>query len=214
MKTSATSHAPSAAPYLPRCLRLRDGREVTLRAVEPTDAAEIIQAFERLSVDARYNRFMQHKKQLNAEALERSVNPQPGHDFVLVATIPAPDGIDIVGAAQYLRAEVNNPSVCEFSITVAKEWRGTGLATELLASLLRRAPSDGYTTMEGSVMAANTPMRALARKLGFEIEHVPEDATVVHVTHALEPEKVPPERPPEPVNRVANTAATPPPSAQ
>ena len=201
---------PSSSSYRSRRLHLRDGREVSLRAVVANDAAEIIQAFERLSADSRYHRFMQHKKQLNPAALERGVHPQPGRDFALLATIPAADGIDIVGGAQYVRAEENNASTCEFAITVAEDWRGSGLATGLLASLVRRAPRDGYTTMEGSVIAENTPMLALARKLGFQVEPVPEDGTVVRVKRALKPAK----RPPVPVNPAANTAATPPPSDQ
>lgn len=174
-----------SATCLTRGLKLRDGREVTLRAVDAADAAEIVQAFERLSADSRYNRFMQHKKQLDPAALERGVHPRPGRDFVLLATIPAADGIDIVGAAQYVRAYENNAKTCEFAITVAEDWRGSGLGAELLASLLRQAPGDGYAMMEGSVIAENAPMLALARKLGFQIDRVPEDATVVRVWRAL-----------------------------
>lgn len=190
-------------------LRLRDGREVLLRAVEAGDAAEVIQAFERLSADSRYRRFMQHKKQLNPAALERGLHPQPGRDFALLATIPATDGIDIVGGAQYVRADKNNAGTCEFAITVAEDWRGSGLATRLLARLVRRAPRDGYTTMEGSVIAENAPMLALARKLGFQVEPVPDDGTVVRVTRALRPAKPPP----VPLNPAADSAAAPPPSA-
>ena len=111
---------------------------------------------------------MQHKRQLDPAALDRGVHPRPGRDFAFVATIPAADGIDIVGAAQYVRAEDDDPSTCEFAITVAEDWRGSGLATQLLASLVRRARRDGYTRMEGSVIADNAPMLALARKLGFK----------------------------------------------
>lgn len=175
------------ASFSPRRLRLRNGREVTLRTVDASDSAEIVQAFERLSADSRYSRFMQHKKQLDPAALERGVHPRPGRDFVLLATIPAADGIDIVGAAQYVRANENNAKACEFAITVAEDWRGNGLSTELLAGLLRQAPGDGYTTMEGSVLAENTPMLALARRLGFQVDPVPGDATVVRVWRALEP---------------------------
>jgi len=199
----------ASTPYRPFRLRLRDGREVSLRAVAAGDAAEIIQAFERLSADSRYRRFMQHKKQLNPAALERGLHPQPGRDFALLATVPAADGIDIVGGAQYVRAAANNASTCEFAITVAEDWRGSGLATRLLASLVRRAPRDGYTLMEGSVIAENLPMLALARKLGFQVEPVPDDGTVVRVTRALKPAR----RPPVPVKPAADTAATPPPSA-
>ena len=198
-------------PYLSRRLRVRDNREVTLRTVAATDGDEIIQAFERLSSDARYNRFMQHKKQLMPDALEKGLNPQPGRGFALLATIPAADGIDIVGGAQYVIADDTRATTCEFAITVAEDWRGTGLATELMKTLLRRAPDDGYTTMEGSVIAANMPMLALARKLGFEVQRMPDDATVVLVTRALKPARL---NALGPVNLTANTAAAPQPSDQ
>jgi acetyltransferase len=177
--------AKPTAAYRPRRLRLRDGREVTLRAISPADAPEIAQAFERLSAASRYSRFMQHKRQLDPAALERGVRPRPGRDFAFVATVAATDGIDIVGAAQYVRAEEADPSTCEFAITVAEDWRGSGLATQLLASLVRRARHDGYTRMEGAVIADNAKMLALARKLRFTAHPESDDATVVRVERLL-----------------------------
>ena len=173
------------AQYRPRRLRLRDGREVTLRAIVVTDAAEIGHAFERLSADSRYYRFMQHKRELDPAALERGVHPRPGRDFAFVATSPAADGFDIVGAAQYVRTAGRRARSCEFAITVAEDWRGTGLGGQLLASLVRRARRDGYRTMEGSVIADNVPMLTLARKLKFTVHAVPEDTTVVRVQRTL-----------------------------
>lgn len=172
-------------PYRPRRLGLRDGREVTLRAIVPADAPEIVQAFERLSAESRYNRFMQHKKQIDGAALERGVHPRPGRDFAFVATIPAADGIDIVGAAQYVPASEGNEQTCEFAITVAEDWRGTGLAGQLLASLVRRARRDGYQAMEGWVLAENTAMLALAHKLRFKTEAVPGEAALLRVQRVL-----------------------------
>lgn len=169
----------------PRRLGLRDGRAVTVRAVDAADGAEVVQAFERLSADSRYNRFMQHKEQLDPVALERGVHLRAGRDFVLLATIPAPDGVDIVGAAQYVCANENNGKACEFAITVSEDWRGSGLGVELLASLLRQAPGDSYAMMEGSILAENAPMLVLARKLGFQIEPVSGDATVMRAWRAL-----------------------------
>ena len=186
-----------------RLLTLRDGRQVTVRAAVASDAAEMIQAFNRLSADSKYARFMAHKKQLNLAALERSLHPVPGQAFVFVATVPASDGLDIVGAAQYVRADSNSNSdsdsdsdsnsdsndsdkrACEFAITVAEDWRGSGLAVHLLASLVRRSRRDSYETMEGLVIAGNRPMLAVARKLRFKVESVPADATVVRVERQL-----------------------------
>lgn len=177
--------AMPTARYRPRRLPLRDGRAVTLRAISPADAPEIAQAFERLSAESRYSRFMQHKRRLDPAALDRGVRPRPGRDFAFVATIPAADGIDIVGAAQYVRVAEDDPSTCEFAITVAEDWRGSGLATQLLASLVRRARRDGYARMEGAVIADNSPMLALARKLKFTAHPMPDDATVIRVERAL-----------------------------
>ena len=111
---------------------------------------------------------------------------------MLLATIPAADGLDIVGAAQYVRASENNDKPCEFAITVAENWRGNGLGAELLPGMLRQAPVHGYATMEGSVLAENEPMLALARKLGFDVDRVPGDATVVRVWRALAAGTCPP----------------------
>jgi RimJ/RimL family protein N-acetyltransferase len=177
--------ATGASPYRPRRIRLRDGREVALRAVVEADAPEIVQAFERLSADSRYFRFMHYKKQIADAALWRGVHPRPGREFTLVATIPAIDGADIVGAAQYVRAEETNLKICEFAITVAEDWRGNGLAATLLTDLARRARRDGYETMEGWVMAANTAMLGLARKLKFKIQLVPGDAALLRIERAL-----------------------------
>lgn len=174
------------SPYRARRLSLHDGREVTLRAIVESDAPRIAQAFERLSKDSRYYRFMQHKKRLDPAALERGVHPRPGKDFAFVATVPTADGIDIVGAAQYVRAVKGSAKSCEFAITLAEDWRGCGLANQLLASLVRRARRDGYRMMEGWVIAENAPMLALARELKFTAEPVPADATVVRVQRALQ----------------------------
>ncbi len=178
--------APRArSRYRPRRLALRDGREVIVREIEESDAPEIVEAFERLSDESRYSRFLQYKKHLDPAAVERGVHPRPGIDFVLVATVPASHGIDIVGAAQYLRPEAGDANACEFAVTVAEDWRRNGLATALISSLVRRARRDGYDSIAGDVLASNVPMLALARDLRFDIERIPGEADVMRVRKAL-----------------------------
>lgn len=168
-------------------LVLRDGREVILRAITESDAPAIQRAFDHLSAESRYSRFLQHKKHLDPAALERGVHPRPGQDFALVAAVPGPGGIDIVGAAQYVRASPADDSTCEFAITVAEDWRGCGLARELLTGLLHRARCDHYAAMVGLVLADNAPMLALAQKLGFRVEPSLDGDSVVQVRCQLEP---------------------------
>jgi len=186
-----TAAGPAPA-YRPRVLALRGQRPVTLRGIVEADAAEIVQAFERLSPDSRYLRFMQHKKSLDLAVVHRGVRPQSGEEFVFVATVPAADGIDIVGAARFVRSASNvgdARQICEFAITVAEDWRGTGLATELLASLIRRARRDGYRVIEGFVLAGNGPMLGLARRLGFAVAPLAGDGTTLRVWRGLQPRR-------------------------
>lgn len=68
---------------------------------------------------------------------------------------------------------------------MAEDSRGSGLAATLLTSLARRGRRDGYEMMEGWVMAENTAMLVLARKLQFEIQPVPGDASLLRVERAL-----------------------------
>src|SRR5690606_21947673 len=70
-------------------------------------------------------------------------------------------------------------------VTVAEDWRGNGLATELMSQLLRRARRDGYETIEGWVLASNAPMLALARELGFGVDGT-DEAGVVRVRRKLQ----------------------------
>jgi RimJ/RimL family protein N-acetyltransferase len=178
------SRATRVAHYRPRELTLRDGRRVMLRGIVEADAAEIVQAFERLSADSRYMRFMQHKRQIDPDELHRGVRPVPGREFAFVATVPADDGIDIVGATRYVPSQT--AVTCEFAITVADGWRQTGLSDQLLASLIRRARRDGYRVIEGLVLATNSPMLTLARRLGFTLTPQDGELTVVRVWRDLQ----------------------------
>jgi len=93
-----------------------------------------------------------------------------------VATVPAADGIDIVGSATFLIG--SEPSTCEFAIAVATDYGRTGLGRALMTALIDTARRRGLKEMEGFVLAANQPMLQLAARLGFSIFADPEDRTV------------------------------------
>ena len=155
---------------------LRDGRTVHIRAMRTTDKAELVQAFERLSDDARYMRFMRFVREPNLDRVRKVLASFPERGMGIVATVPAADGVDIAGSATYVIG--NDPAICEFAITVASDFGGVGLASALLAALIGAAKSRGLTEMDGYVLAANHPMLRLARRLGFSVAPDPEDGNV------------------------------------
>jgi acetyltransferase len=175
LQPAAAPPLPQPAKFRPARFVLRDGRSVTLRAIAPADTGELVQAFERLSVQSRYLRFGEHKKELERACLERSTRPLPGSEFAVVATVPAADGYDIVGVAHYVPAR--DPHVCEFAVIVADDWQRGGLAKRLMRTLVHRAQRDGFRAIEGSVVADNAAMLTLAKRLRFAVAAVPGDAT-------------------------------------
>ena len=56
-------------------ITLRDGRALHLRAMRPSDETEILQAFERLSPDARYMRFMRTVREPTMERFRKALEP-------------------------------------------------------------------------------------------------------------------------------------------
>jgi len=155
---------------------LPDGRVVHVRTVRPTDEEELLQAFARMSEDARYMRFMSSIGEPNTKRLRKVLNSFPEGGAGIVATVPAADGADIVASAMYVVGK--DPTTCEFAITVGSEFGGVGLARSLMDALIDLAKQRGLKTMEGFVLAANGRMLRLATRLGFNVAPDPDDRAV------------------------------------
>lgn len=167
---------PAAETLAERDVVLRDGRTVHLRPVSTADEAEFLQAFERLSNEARYMRFMRVVHEPDRQRLRAVLASFPEGGVGFVATVPAADGIDIVGSAvSVFGAERTS---CEFAITVAAGFNGMGLAKTLMTAIIDASRRRGVKEMEGFVLAQNASMLGLARRLGFRIEREPGDASV------------------------------------
>ena len=172
----ATDNDPAAPGPAERDVVLRDGRTVHVRPVSAADEAEFLQAFERLSSEARYMRFMRVVHEPDRVRLHAVLGSFPEGGVGFVATVPAADGIDIVGSA--VSVFTPDRSSCEFAITVASGFGGLGLAKTLMMALIDESRRRGVKEMEGFVLAQNKSMLGLARRLGFAIEREPGDASV------------------------------------
>lgn len=155
---------------------LRDGRTVRIRALVRSDEAEVLQAFDRMSADARYMRFMRVVREPNRDRLRKALEAMPSRGFGVVATVPAADGYDIVGSASCMVG--SEPSRGEFAINVDADYGGAGLGRRLMTALIETATQRGVREMEGFVLTENTSMLHLARGLGFEIVADPDDPSV------------------------------------
>ena len=166
--------AGSVISFDPVMWKLRDGRQVTVRAVRPDDRDRLQAAVRGLSDESRYLRFMSFVRELSPALLDQATSPEPGRELQLVA-VTGRSG-EIVAGARYSAAEGSR--TCEFAVAVSDEWHRLGLARRLLEALMLNARLRGFDGMEGYILASNTRMLELARRLGFKEIRSPEGPTV------------------------------------
>jgi RimJ/RimL family protein N-acetyltransferase len=134
-------------------------RQWTIRPLGPGDASALAAAFDRLSPQSRYQRFLGQKQQLSPAELEWFTNiDHVGHE-----AIAAFDAGELIGVARYFR-DHNDPTVAEVAVTVVDRYQGRGLGTALLQRLVKRAVDEGITQFRAELLAANRRVLALLRR--------------------------------------------------
>jgi acetyltransferase len=170
---------------------LAGGGEFSLRPIHPGDAQMLQDLMHHLSPESRYFRFVSSIIELPATMLARFTLIDYDREMALVAVVhervEAENGLidkeRIVGVSRY----VTDPdqTSCEFALVIADDYNGKGLGTRLMESIMEAARDKGLTEMYGLVLANNSTMLRLMRRLGFEIKPLEDDREFKLVTHAL-----------------------------
>jgi acetyltransferase len=93
------------------------------------------------------------------------------------------DGVEeFVGIARY--GQTDEAGTIELGVTVTDAWQRRGVARLLIDRLLRYAAWRGFERVCGIVLPENSAMLALARRLGFDVSHSPQDG-LMHISKAL-----------------------------
>lgn len=172
-------------------LRLRSGRSVTVRFVEPGDGEALQAYFRSLTTGSRYNRFLGAMSELPHNLLEDFVHVGERDRFSVIATMTIDDQETIVGEARYA-FDPRNDSF-EFGLSIDDRWQGQGVGSALLSNLECRAAAFGATRLFGDTLRSNAVMIALARKSGFAFTNNPDDWKLVRFQkHSdLAPKQIP-----------------------
>lgn len=166
--------------------QFQDGQRWTLRPIRPEDA-EALQAFMRgLSDETRYMRFVSMLRELTPRMLSRYTRIDYDRELALIATVrsPNPDNRnhprdEIIGFAHYLRNADGRGA--EYALVIGDAWQRRGLGLTLMQALIQAASEQGLTYIDGYVLASNSPMQALMKRLGFQNDPDPEDPSMRRV---------------------------------
>ena len=124
------------------------------------------EAYEHLSPESRRRRFLGTVPHLTRAMLDHLVDEVDGVDHVALVLVVISDdheGVP-VGLARMIRY-ADDPTAADVAVTVVDEWQGRGVATALLAELVRERP-EGVTHIVTTVAADNAASLAMLARLG------------------------------------------------
>lgn len=149
---------------------LVDGTRVRLRPIVPGDKAHILAAWQRLSPESRYRRFMSPMDELTPAMLAKLTEIDYVDHFAWAAFALDEAGEPGIGVARYVRVE-DEPEVAEAAVTVVDDYQGRGVGTLLLQALGAVALENGIKRFRGYVLSDNRAIRDLLEDLGARVFH-------------------------------------------
>jgi RimJ/RimL family protein N-acetyltransferase len=161
-----------------RLYRLRDGATVLLRPIRPEDKGRLMDGFQRLSPESRYQRFMAAVAGLSESQLRRFTEIDYADHMAWIAVDPSTPDEPAVGVARYIRLP-GQPTVAEVAVTVLDDYQGRGLGSLLLGLVSRSAAEHGIATFRAYALETNSAMIRILRDLGAAVQR--EDTGVLRL---------------------------------
>jgi GNAT superfamily N-acetyltransferase len=161
--------------------RLQSGASLQIRALLPSDRAEMLAAVGRLSKEALYRRFFAPKRHFSEREVDFFLNVDFISHVALAAVLSEGGREVIVGGARYF---VTQPGCAEVAFAVDDPHQKIGIATHLISHLIAIARAAGLEQLVAEVLPENMPMLKVFERCGLAMT-TRRDRGVVHVTLAL-----------------------------
>jgi len=154
-------------PELKTSFVLRDGTQIDVRSIRPTDEPLMKELFYALSQGTIYYRFMSHLKRIPRKEIKNFVYINHRTDVAVVATVPEAHGEDIIAIGRYYLDDSTNHA--EVAFVVRDAWQGRGIGTFLLNQLIGIAKSHGIAGFTAEVLAENRAMQRVLHKTDCKV---------------------------------------------
>ena len=168
--------------------RLRDGRCVWLRAIQPSDRDLLREGLHHLSRESAFYRFFSAKRELSERELDYFTQLDFVNHVALVALVDDGAGPVPVGTARYIVEHSEaRPKSAEVAFAVEDAHQKLGIGAVFLRHLAAIARANGLHALHALVLADNRPMMSVFRKSGLPMTTTGFDLGVVEVTLNLAP---------------------------
>jgi acetyltransferase len=171
---------PYPAQYVAQWM-MKNGEAITVRPIRPEDEPLMIRFHERLSDRSVYLRYFEPLKLTQRVAHERLaricfIDYDREMALVAVRQDPAAGAEQIIAVGRLSKLHGTNDAEC--AALISDEFQHLGLGTELLRRLLEIARAERIERVESTLLAENSEMRAICKRLGFRLEMTPEEQLI------------------------------------
>lgn len=165
---------------------LKNGLQVTVRAISPDDRDALLRAFNSLDEETIYLRFFGPKRGLSPRELAEATEVDFVRTVALVTCLQDGQEEKIIGAGRYIAfGAAEPPDRAEVAFTVAADYRGRGIAGMTLRHLAVIANQQGIARFQAEVLPENKGMLKVFSRSGFPLRQEYADG-LMHVTLSLD----------------------------
>jgi len=153
-------------------MKTRCGMRLFMRPIKPEDAPLLVELMQDMSTRSIYYRFCRPMTSLPPRMLALFTQIDYDLDMALVALDDEEEEDTLLGVGRLIRYPGGTKA--EFAVMVGDPWQGKGIGAALMKHLIAIAAQRGIEKLWGLVMAENTQMLALGKKLGFSLHRLPD----------------------------------------
>lgn len=150
---------------------LKNGLQVTIRAIRPDDRERLLAALKELDERTVYLRFFGPKQEFSDQELKEATEVDFVRTVALVTCIQDSAGDKIIGAGRYIAfGKTDPPDKAEVAFMVEEDYHGLGIAGKILRHLAGIAKEKGIVQFHAEVLPENKGMLAVFNRSGFTVK--------------------------------------------
>lgn len=150
-------------------ITLRNGRNIFLRPVLPTDGPLLIDLFNKLSPQSIYLRFLSNLHSLPEEWVHRFTHVDYKKDFALLALVHEEGKEAVIAVGRYALNPHNDKT--DLAVAVRDDWQHFGLGKALLARIVDIGRTNGISRFESLIAPHNEVIKSLLMNLGYRVTY-------------------------------------------
>lgn len=148
---------------------LKNGAEIFLRPILPTDRHLILDLFKKMSSRSVRMRFLRRLNALPEDMVYRFTHINYSSEFALVAMTREDEKDTIIAVGRY--AYDPHENLTDLAVAVRDDWQHLGLGKPLLAKVVDIAKEHGISRFMGMMDPQNHIIRRILSELGYEVRY-------------------------------------------